>query len=480
MSEDTTTSRYYESKLEQYEDQIKKIEQNNGKIATDLVVKVLNLINESSIRRPDLVVHLGRKLLFQGKPNLGDAVWDVYEQVLKAAINVNQTELASDCLEALQNKFGEGIRVRRLEAMLLESTGEYDHALDEYNSILGQDPTDQLCLKRKVAIAKARGETEDAVRYLNQYLAVYMADPEAYAELADLYLSIPDYKKAAFCVEELLLQNPHNYLYHLKYADIKYSMEDYATARSYYSQSLNIKKDNVRALYGLLMCTNALSSGSSKDKSNNTKLMEYAEKELMRKFISVSVIMWKLFDRTKSFFSKPIVHDMLISGSLYGVGDLICQTIQKKNQDEFDLVRTGRMVVYGTFVFGPVGHIWYKWLDSSVKASKPLTVVMKKLAWDELVFAPVCVFGFFVGISLLQGKTSRQSLEKAQSEFLPTYKLDLAVWPAVQFINFLLVPLKYRMALINFVNVFWNAYMSSVSTKDITDVENVKVEINQK
>jgi tetratricopeptide (TPR) repeat protein len=75
-------------------------------------------------------------------------------------------------------------------------------------------------MKRKVAIAKAENNIEEAIKQLNQYLTVYMADVEAYAELADLYLSLQDYKKAAFCVEELILNNPHNYLYHLKYADV--------------------------------------------------------------------------------------------------------------------------------------------------------------------------------------------------------------------------------------------------------------------
>lgn len=64
------------------------------------------------------------------------------------------------------------------------------------------------------------GNIADAIKSLNQYLEIYMADADAYAELADLYLSITDYKKAVFCVEELILHNPYNYLYHLKYADV--------------------------------------------------------------------------------------------------------------------------------------------------------------------------------------------------------------------------------------------------------------------
>lgn len=51
-----------------------------------------------------------------------------------------------------------------------------------------------------------------------------MSDHEAWMELADLYLAEQDYNKAAFCVEELILFNPHNHLYHQRYAEVSYSL----------------------------------------------------------------------------------------------------------------------------------------------------------------------------------------------------------------------------------------------------------------
>ena len=42
-------------------------------------------------------------------------------------------------------------------------------------------------------------------------------------ELTDLYISEQDFAKAAYCMEELLLHNPHHHLYFQKYADIKYT-----------------------------------------------------------------------------------------------------------------------------------------------------------------------------------------------------------------------------------------------------------------
>lgn len=39
-------------------------------------------------------------------------------------------------------------------------------------------------------------------------------------ELCDLYLAVQDYTKAAFCIEELIMSNPHNHLYHQKLAEV--------------------------------------------------------------------------------------------------------------------------------------------------------------------------------------------------------------------------------------------------------------------
>lgn len=48
-------------------------------------------------------------------------------------------------------------------------------------------------MKRKVAMRKAAGDLKGAVELLNEYLQVFMADTEAWAELADLYTSLQTY-----------------------------------------------------------------------------------------------------------------------------------------------------------------------------------------------------------------------------------------------------------------------------------------------
>jgi Flp pilus assembly protein TadD len=62
-----------------------------------------------------------------------------------------------------------------------------------YNTILDADPTDQTLLKRKIALSKAQGQTEKTVKLLMEYLNIFMADTEAWLELADIYIGLQLY-----------------------------------------------------------------------------------------------------------------------------------------------------------------------------------------------------------------------------------------------------------------------------------------------
>lgn len=62
------------------------------------------------------------------------------------------------------------------------------------------------------------------IRYLNLIAFRFMSDQEAWHELCSLYLSENEYSKAAFCMEEVLLHNPHSHLIHQRLAEIRYTM----------------------------------------------------------------------------------------------------------------------------------------------------------------------------------------------------------------------------------------------------------------
>ncbi|PHT41122.1 hypothetical protein CQW23_19976 [Capsicum baccatum] len=185
------------------------------------VWEYLCLVHKLKLRRSDMVLKHGLSILNDSKKRsaLGPEEWTLYEQVAVAAMDCQSIDVAKDCIKVLQRKFPGSKRVGRLEAMLLEARGLWSEAENAYSSLLEENPFDQIVHKRRVAMAKAQGNTSAAIDWLNKYLDLFMADHEAWRELAEIYVSLQMYKQAVFCYEELILSQPTVPLYHLAYAD---------------------------------------------------------------------------------------------------------------------------------------------------------------------------------------------------------------------------------------------------------------------
>ncbi|XP_050704943.1 ER membrane protein complex subunit 2-like, partial [Eriocheir sinensis] len=216
--------------------------------------------------------------------------WMVEEQVVVAGLDCNRLDVAEPSLMALNEQFPGSLRVRKLKAMRLEAQEKFEEATDVYDSIIRQDETNSTARKRKVAVLRGQGRIIDAIKELTEYLKLFMSDSEAWQELCDLYLKEGDYAKAAFCMEELILSNPHNHLFYTRYAEIKYTqggLDNMEIARSYFSQAAKLNPGNVRALYGLFMsCTQVLSSTklSAQKKKETQQLATWALKEVAERY----------------------------------------------------------------------------------------------------------------------------------------------------------------------------------------------------
>ncbi|XP_076939500.1 uncharacterized protein LOC143608326 [Bidens hawaiensis] len=257
-----------ESQLQQLENQV----DNGGGGAWEY----LSLVRKLKLRRSDKVLKHGLTLLNDPKKRsaLGPEEWTLYEQVAVAALDCQCLEVAKDCIKVLQKKFPESKRVGRLEAMLLEAKGSWAEAEKAYASLLEDNPLDQVISMRKVAMAKARGDTLGAIDGLNKYLEIFMADHDAWRELAEIYVSLQMYKQAAFCYEELILSQPMIPQHHLAYADVLYTiggLENLQTAKKYYASTIELTGGkNTRALYGICLCTCAIGQ-LTKGKNNEDK-----------------------------------------------------------------------------------------------------------------------------------------------------------------------------------------------------------------
>ncbi|KAJ8497376.1 hypothetical protein OPV22_007928 [Ensete ventricosum] len=253
----------------------------------------LCLVRKLKARRSDKVLKHGLSILndHRARSKLGAEEWTLYEQVAFAAMDCQQYDVANDCIALLSKQFPRSIRIGRLEGMLLESKGAWAEAEKVYARLLDDSPLDQIIHKRKVAMAKAQGDLSAAVKLLNKYLEIFMADHDAWRELAEIYVSLQMYKQAAFCYEELILSQPTVPPNHLAYAEVLYTLgglENLQTAKNYYASTIALSGGkNTRALYGICLCSVAirqLTKGRNKEEKEVSDLQTLAAEALQRDY----------------------------------------------------------------------------------------------------------------------------------------------------------------------------------------------------
>uniref|UniRef100_A0A8C1JU17 ER membrane protein complex subunit 2 n=2 Tax=Cyprinoidei TaxID=30727 RepID=A0A8C1JU17_CYPCA len=236
---------------------------------------------EENFRNSEQIVDVGEELINEHASKLGDDIWIIYEQVMIAALDCSRDDLAWSCLQELKRQFPDSHRVKRLAGMRLE-------ALESPNPLWMS--TQQAARKRKISILRAQGKSSEAIRELNEYLEQFVGDQEAWHELSELYINEHDYAKAAFCLEELMMTNPHNHLYCEQYAEVKYTqggLENLELARKYFAQALKLNNRNMRALFGLYMSASHIAASpkvSAKVKKDNVKYAAWATSQISRAY----------------------------------------------------------------------------------------------------------------------------------------------------------------------------------------------------
>ncbi|KAJ8974647.1 hypothetical protein NQ317_019883 [Molorchus minor] len=251
----------------------------------------LKRYRDNNDRRSREVVQIWEDTISSSIENLGKEKHIVLEQVCIAAVDTFRLNIAQRCIQELYKDFPNSSRVKILESMVYEADENYNKALHVLNDIIKQDCTNSAAKKRKIAILKALELNTEAVKELTEYLKTFMADVEAWQELSEIYINEHDYGKAAFCVEELILHNPHNHLLHQRFADIKYTqggIENLEIARTYYYQAIKLNPKNIRALYGIYLTTTAVLNSQKnlpqKKKDSALKVVDWTLKQIKKKY----------------------------------------------------------------------------------------------------------------------------------------------------------------------------------------------------
>ena len=128
----------------------------------------------------------------------------------------------------------------------------------------------------------------------------------------------------------------------------------------------------------------------------------------------------------------------------------------------FDFERLTRFMGYGCLM-APVQFKWFKFLSTTfpiVKGGGTLGPTLKRTAMDQLVFAPMGIACFFTVMTVSEGGGRRAVQTKLRDMYLPTLRANYVVWPAVQLINFRLMPVQFQLPFVSTVGIAWTAYLS--------------------
>jgi ER membrane protein complex subunit 2 len=156
--------------------------------------------------------------------------WASYETLFMQCLRTGDDESAKLIVERMVERFGDrNDRIQAYQGMWEEAMAQDDEALmnvlEIYGKLLERDPTNmvrdavplmedsadalQPVQKRRIALIKSMGNVNEAITQLTGLLKFSPTDAEAWAELSDLYLSPGMVDQAIFCLEEVLLIQPH-------------------------------------------------------------------------------------------------------------------------------------------------------------------------------------------------------------------------------------------------------------------------------
>lgn len=252
---------------------------------------VLRYIKIHQLREPELVLKHGKALLgadLASKRISGLARLAAVEQICLAAIECNEAETAGLCLRCLTEGGIEksSTRFRLLLARCMEADDDLSEAAVLYDTLLKENPSNSVALRRKYCLLKASvGKEVESAEALNNYLQQNYNDTAAWYEFSKLKQELGDWKGATFCLEEVLLGTPANAKIHCELAECYATvggLDNLLTARKHTAAALELDSTSLRAKFALVTISNAyVLQASSKKKDTDEFEVEVAE-ELMK------------------------------------------------------------------------------------------------------------------------------------------------------------------------------------------------------
>jgi len=133
----------------------------------------------------------------------------------------------------------------------------------------------------------------------------------------------------------------------------------------------------------------------------------------------------------------------------------------------FDFERLTRFMSYG-FLMAPLQFKWFgalsKWFP--ITKTRGTVPALQRVAMDQLIFAPMGLGCFFTFMTVAEGGGRRAITKKFQDVYVPTLRANYILWPAVQILNFRVMPIQFQIPFVSTVGIAWTAYLSLTNSSE--------------
>lgn len=160
----------------------------------------------------------------------------------------------------------------------------------------------------------------------------------------------------------------------------------------------------------------------------------------------------------KLFKDHLLFSNLTLSFGLSGLGDLLQQSLEQK---KWNSKRTLQMSTSFGLTSGFLCHFWYNYLDR-VLPGRGVRVVLRKVAWDQIFFSPVCIAACILVSAKIENTNLRTALDQTIQLGGRLYLAEWIIWPPAQFINFTFLPTRFRVLYDNVISLIYDTYTSHV------------------
>ena len=123
--------------------------------------------------------------------------------------------------------------------------------------------------------------------------------------------------------------------------------------------------------------------------------------------------------------------------------------------------RTWIFMKYGLLVNGPLQHFAFSKVFPLFGCCKK--GIACKLLFSQTVYTVFSLGLFYLVLPLLKGQTLGDSFKEIETKLWPTLITGWKLWPLVQLINFVFIPVKLQVLWVNMFGLIFNIYLSFMS-----------------